>query len=103
MLQLASNTRDTNYTKQKITSNHSHKIKYVRRKRSKKQTNFSKQYLNPLIILKRVKMQYNQLNFNIFVSDDDSLAMFFYVQNKRMIMNLNFLLLKFEDKHLKLY
>ena len=52
MLQLASNTRDTNYTKQKITSSHSNKIKYVRRKRSKKQTNFSKQYLNPLIILK---------------------------------------------------
>ena len=67
MLQLASNTRDTNYTKQKITSSHSNKIKYVRRNRSKKQTNFSKQYLNPLIILKRVKMQYNQLNFNIFV------------------------------------
>ena len=103
MLQLASNTRDTNYTKQKITSSHSNKIKYVRRKRNQKQTNFSKQYLNPLIILKRVKLQYNQLNFNIFVYDDDSLAMFFYVQNKRMIMNLNFLLLKFEDKHLKLY
>ena len=67
MLQLASNTRDTNYTKQKITSSHSNKIKYVCRKRSKKQTNFSKQYLNPLIILKRVKLQYNQLNFNIFV------------------------------------